>query len=92
MYRKGSRLRGAGFSLVYQANGLTTSRLGISVHRLIRGTVHRNRIKRMFREVFRLHRGLFPQSCDIVVTVRPDFVCPATSLLQAAVITALARA
>jgi hypothetical protein len=45
----------------------------------------------MFREVFRLHRDIFPHSCDIVVTVRPDFVCPATSLLQAAVGAALAR-
>ncbi|MHB8809558.1 MAG: ribonuclease P protein component [Desulfobulbaceae bacterium] len=92
VYRKGGRLPGAGFSLVFLANGLTASRLGISVHRLIRGAVHRNRIKRMFREVFRLHRDIFPQSCDVVVTVRPDFSCPATSLLEAAVRAALARA
>ena len=91
MYRKGRRLQGSGFSLLFLANNLTASRLGISVHRLIRGAVRRNRIKRMFREVFRLHRDVFPQSCDIVVTVRPDFACPATSLLQAAVKAALAR-
>ncbi len=91
VYRKGRRLQGAGFSLLFLANNLTASRLGISVHRLIRGAVRRNRIKRMFREVFRLHRDVFPQSCDIVVTVRPDFACPATSLLQAAVKAALVR-
>jgi ribonuclease P protein component len=91
VYRKGRRQQGSGFSLIVLANGLASSRLGISVHRLIRGAVRRNRIKRMFREVFRLHRDIFPHSCDIVVTVRPDFVCPATSLLQAAVGAALAR-
>lgn len=91
VYRKGRRQPGPGFSLVFLANDLAGSRLGISVHRLIRGAVRRNRIKRMFREVFRLHRDIFPQSCDIVVTVRPDFVCPATSLLQAAVRAALGR-
>lgn len=91
VYRKGRRLQGTGFSLVFQENGLIANRLGISVHRMIRGAVRRNRIKRMFREVFRLHRGMFPQSCDIVVTVRPDFACASTFLLQAAVRTALAR-
>jgi ribonuclease P protein component len=91
VYRKGRRLQGTGFSLIFLANGLAASRLGISVHRLIRGAVRRNRIKRMFREVYRLHRDVFPQSCDIVVAVRPDFACTATSLLQAAVRDALVR-
>ncbi|HBI14297.1 MAG TPA: ribonuclease P protein component [Desulfobulbaceae bacterium] len=91
VYREGRRLQGAGFSLIVLANNLASSRLGISVHRMVRGAVRRNRIKRMFREVFRLRRDEFPGFCDIVVTVRPDFACPATSLLQAAVRAALAR-
>lgn len=73
VYRSGSRLRGKGFSLVYTSNNLTYSRLGISVNRRIRGAVHRNRIKRIIRENFRLHHELFPGSCDIVFTVSPDF-------------------
>ena len=91
VYRKGRRLPGAGFSLVCLANGLNGSRLGISVHRLLRGSVRRNRIKRMFREVFLLHREIFPSCCDIVVTVRPDFVCAATPTLHTAVGAALAH-
>ena len=73
VYRKGSRQRGKGFSLVFLANDFSYSRLGISVHRLIRGAVRRNRIKRIIRENFRLHQELFPRSCDIVFTVAPDF-------------------
>lgn len=73
VYRKGSRLKGEGFSLIYLANDLSYSRLGISVHRLVRGAVRRNRIKRIVRELFRLHRELFPGSSDIVFTVSPDF-------------------
>lgn len=84
-------MQGRGFSLLSLANGRDDSRLGISVHRLIRGAVRRNRIKRMFREVFRLHRDLFPPSCDIVITVRPDFSWAATSLLRDAVSAALGR-
>ena len=73
VYRCGSRLRGKGFSLVFLANNRTYSRLGISVHRRIRGAVRRNRIKRIVRENFRLYRELFPSSCDIVFTVAPGF-------------------
>lgn len=73
VYEKGRRLRGKGFSLVVLANDLPYSRLGISVHRLLRGSVQRNRIKRIIRENFRLHQDLFPVSSDIVFTVAPGF-------------------
>ena len=73
VYKSGSRLRGKGFSLIFKANNLTYSRLGISVNRRIRGAVYRNRIKRIIKENFRLHHELFPNSCDIVFTVAPDF-------------------
>lgn len=73
VYRRGSRLRGDGFTLICQSNMTEMNRLGISVHRKIRGAVERNRLKRIIRESFRLHRDDFPQGADIVFTVRPDF-------------------
>ena len=73
VYRQGRRWRGQGFSLIFHGNGMAYSRMGVSVHRKLRGAVRRNRIKRLFREVFRLRRELFPPEADIVVTVRPDF-------------------
>jgi len=44
--------------------GITaTKRMGIAVQR--------NRIKRVLKEVFRCHRHIFPERCDIVVIPRP---------------------
>ena len=60
--------------MVFLANTLAYNRLGISVQRKAGNAVRRNRIKRLIREVFRLHRDRFPQSADIVLTVRPECV------------------
>ncbi len=59
--------------MIVLANDLSYNRLGISVHRKAGNAVRRNRIKRLIREVFRLHRALFPSAADIVLTVRPGF-------------------
>jgi len=74
VYSKGKRLHGEGFTLICLPNGSKASRLGISVHRKIRGAVKRNRIKRIIRESFRLEQKQYPQSADIVFAVRPDFL------------------
>lgn len=85
MYRQGQRLSGNGFALIFVANALSVNRLGISVVKKTGGAVSRNRIKRIIRETFRLHREIFPQSCDIVVTVRPGFSLRDAAAVQAAV-------
>lgn len=51
-------------------NELGTRRLGLSVSAKVGGAVARNRVKRLLREFFRLNKGLFPESSDILVTVR----------------------
>lgn len=73
VYRKGRRLYGDGFTLIYQFNSTELNRIGISVHNKIRGVVGRNRLKRIIRESFRLHRDAFPHGADIVFAVRPGF-------------------
>lgn len=85
VYSNGKRLHGQGFSLICLENGTERNRLGISVHRKIRGAVKRNRIKRIIREAFRLGRDCFPQGMDIVVTVRPDFTLRHPSEIRATV-------
>lgn len=75
VYSKGKRWHGNGYTLICLDNGSAISRLGISVHRKIRGAVKRNRIKRIIRESFRLERKRYPQCVDIVFAVRPEFSC-----------------
>jgi len=66
-------LHGDGFTLICNPNLSDQGRLGISVHRKICGAVKRNRIKRIVRESFRLHREQYPHSMDMVFAVRPGF-------------------
>lgn len=75
VYSKGKRLHGKGFTLICCPNSTGESRLGISVHRKIRGVVKRNRIKRIIRESFRLGQKQYPAGADIVFAVRSDFPC-----------------
>ncbi|MCI5211172.1 MAG: ribonuclease P protein component [Candidatus Electrothrix sp. ATG2] len=80
VYRSGARLYGKSFTLVYLRNEesgtrFSESRLGISVPRKVGNAVQRNRIKRIIREAFRLHKDVFPQCSDIVFAVRPGFSC-----------------
>ena len=73
VYREGKRFRGEGFSLIVLENGERRSRIGVSIHRKLKGAVKRNRIKRIVRESFRLHQRQYPVNCDIVFAIRPDF-------------------
>ncbi len=82
VYRQGKRLHGQDFSLIFAANRMEYNRLGISVQKKTGNAVDRNRIKRIIREAFRLHRSSFPERSDIILTVRPGFslVSPADVL------------
>jgi ribonuclease P protein component len=53
-------------------NGQGTTRLGITVSKRVGNSVRRNRVKRLVREFFRLHKDSFPQGCDIVIAARKD--------------------
>ena len=60
-----------GWLLVYACeNGLPHLRLGLSVSRKYGGAVARNRLRRLYREAFRLTRHELPAGLDLVLIPR----------------------
>lgn len=50
----------------------TETRLGLVVSRKVGQAVARNRVKRLIREFFRIHRRRFPEGTQLVVIARPS--------------------
>ncbi|MBF0125360.1 MAG: ribonuclease P protein component [Magnetococcales bacterium] len=69
--RRGRCWRRALFVLYVMENGLTVSRLGITVSRKVGKAVQRNRIKRVVREFFRLESSQWRVMADHVFIARP---------------------
>jgi ribonuclease P protein component len=63
-----------GWLIVYACeNGLPHLRLGLSVSRKVGPAVRRNRLRRLYREAFRLTRPELPAGLDLVlIPRRPD--------------------
>lgn len=66
----GKRRHTPHFTVIFEENGLDITRLGITVSKKAGNAVQRNRIKRLIREFFRLHKACFPQGYDIVITAK----------------------
>lgn len=73
VFAEGGRARGALLLVVVRENGLGTNRLGLSVGRAIwKSAVRRNRVRRIFREAFRLSYRELPAGFDyVLVPARP---------------------
>jgi len=67
IYKRGSRYRGKGFTLIYLSNNLHFSRMAVVASKKIGNAVVRNRIKRRFRALFRTNKNLLHGSYDLVI-------------------------
>lgn len=71
----GTRYRTQNFVvIIYRRDQQGVRRLGIAVNRKVGGAVKRNRIKRLVREFFRLHKEQLPASSDMLFVARPGSV------------------
>lgn len=70
IYAAGRRVDSARFVLFGRKNSLEYHRIGLTVSRKVGRAVVRNRIKRLFREVFRKSSAEIPCHFDFVVNAK----------------------
>lgn len=70
LYKKGFKIHSPHFVLYSLGNALEHCRLGITASRKVGGAVVRNRVKRLFREIFRRSFYLIPGRFDMVVNAK----------------------
>jgi len=58
------------FLIILSRNGLGITRLGVTVSKNTGNSVTRNKIKRLIREYYRLHKAHFPPGYDVVISAR----------------------
>jgi len=70
LYKTGYKIHSSYFVLFGRRNTLGHSRLGITASRKVGGAVVRNRVKRLFREIFRRSLSRIPDRFDMVVNAK----------------------
>ncbi len=70
VYDKGWRVNKEAFTIYGLRNGLSYTRIGISVPKRVGTAVKRNRVKRLVREVFRKNKYKFTEPHDIVAAAK----------------------
>lgn len=76
-YAHGRRARGSSFTVVVHPNEGSDRRLGLSVgKRCWKSAVKRNRVRRVFREAFRLEQAELPQGIDVVLVASTPALVP----------------
>ena len=70
LYNKGKSVASQCAVVYCRRNGRQDNRLGVTVSTKIGGAVQRNRVRRRFREIYRLNEGALSAGYDIVIVAR----------------------
>lgn len=76
VYSKGRYLAGRHVVLHYLRRSGRINRLGVTASRKIKGSVRRNRIKRLLRESYRLYEDNLTVGYDLILVGRDSAVLP----------------
>jgi len=76
VYHKGRYMAGRHVVLHYLRRPGTGNRLGVTASRKIKGSVRRNRIKRLLRESYRQFESGIPAGYDLILVGRESPVIP----------------
>lgn len=71
VFASGSRKSTAGAKVVYLKNNLSYSRFAVTIVRKFGNSVQRNRVKRIFREFYRLNKSNILSGFDIIFVIYP---------------------
>src|SRR5579863_2218543 len=82
VYQEGRRRSAPLCTVFFRSNGLSGSRLGITVPTAVGNAVLRNRVKRRVREVFRLNGRSIAPGWDIVVNPRRELARTPFAMLE----------
>ena len=87
----GFKVGESGFLLLVRPNGSDHPRLGLVIaKKKVKRSVDRNRLKRVVRDSFRLHRAMLP-AVDVIFLARNDLVDVANADLHSALVQAWKR-
>ena len=91
LYSEGRRMDAGKFVLFVRPNQLGHNRLGLTVSRKVGGAVTRNRVKRLFREIFRRFSTDLSSHFDFVVNAKRECATAAIAVLREEFLSAARR-
>jgi ribonuclease P protein component len=73
LFKYGQKWRNGSIVIIYQKNDFDKDRCAIIVSKKNGNSVERNKIKRVFREIFRKNKRNFPPFYDLLFKLEPGY-------------------